>query len=139
MLDFDCKWCLYRWKYGDYVKAYRIGSGRGSNKVSLHRFLTECPDGYVVDHINGNGLDNRKDNLRICTHLENMQNITKPSKGRYSKERGVSFHKPSKKWSACFEVNKTRIFVGYFKTEEEAIKAIRKARRNTKLTEVDVK
>jgi hypothetical protein len=47
---------------------------RSSDGVYLHRLLTECPDGLEVDHVNHNGLDNRRANLRVCTHTENMRN-----------------------------------------------------------------
>ena len=47
---------------------------KNKKMLKLHRYITNCPDDLVVDHINRNTLDNRKCNLRICTHLENMQN-----------------------------------------------------------------
>ena len=138
LLSFDCTWGELRTPYGSYVVGYKAGSGRNSNKVRLHRFLTDCPDNMVVDHINGNGLDNRRENLRICSQLENMQNITKPGRGIYSKERGVSFHKPTGRWTACCYAMKKKIFVGYFKTEEDAITAIREARARHKQQETEV-
>ncbi|KOS03136.1 HNH endonuclease [Paenibacillus polymyxa] len=98
----------------------------------MHRYLTDCPEGLVVDHINGNGLDNRRENLRVCSHLDNMQNITKPGSGKYSKERGVSFSKAHSRWTGTFYHRKKRVNVGYFNTEEEAITAIREARRKHK-------
>ena len=48
--------------------------GRGKNTHRLHRIIMNCPSNMVVDHINGNKLDNRKCNLRICTIEENSQN-----------------------------------------------------------------
>ncbi|WP_371264533.1 HNH endonuclease [Paenibacillus sp. PDC88] len=83
----------------------------------------------VVDHINGNGLDNRRENLRVCTQLENMQNITKGGSGKYSKERGVSFSKHHNRWTGSFYCNKKRVSIGYHKSEQEAIEAIRAARK----------
>ena len=56
-------------KHGFY--AYIIKQGR---KIRLHRYITECPEGLVVDHLNGNTLDNRNENLRVCTRLENNRN-----------------------------------------------------------------
>lgn len=50
-----------------YVKTFKY-------PYSLHRVIMDCPKGFVVDHINHNTLDNRKVNLRICTHAENMKN-----------------------------------------------------------------
>ncbi|MGF9711651.1 HNH endonuclease [Paenibacillus naphthalenovorans] len=128
LLTYDCIWGERKTEFGSYVTGYEVGSGRGSNKVSLHRFLTNCPQGMVVDHINGNGLDNRRVNMRVCTQLENMQNITKPGSGRYSKERGVSYHKSKNRWTGSFYSMKRRISIGYYQTEEEAIAAIRAAK-----------
>lgn len=46
----------------------------------LHRFVTQAPEGLVVDHVNGRVWDNTDENLRVCTHAENMRNITRPSR-----------------------------------------------------------
>lgn len=62
---------LARTKSGDYEYATHQ---RGGKLTLLHRALTGCPPGMVVDHINGDRLDNRRANLRICTHRENLQN-----------------------------------------------------------------
>lgn len=73
------------------VKNHKWGIANGANTtyvrthinlktVSLHKFITNCPKGYEVDHINHDGLDNRKSNLRICTRKENIDNT---SNGRY--------------------------------------------------------
>ena len=47
------------------------------HRLVAHAFLGECPQGYVVDHINGDPSDNRKSNLRLCTHTENIHNSKK--------------------------------------------------------------
>lgn len=64
----------YRWsacKLG-YVRGYKDGQ-----RVRLHRIITDAPEGLEVDHINHDPLDNRKVNLKVCTHAENMQNMRK--------------------------------------------------------------
>ena len=66
--------------------------------LSLHRFLTDCPQGMVVDHINGNTLDNRRENLRVCTQKENVRNQHKLAKNNKSGYRYIHWHKRDKKW-----------------------------------------
>ena len=53
----------------------RDGYARTNNHMRLHRLIMNCPDGYEIDHINHNRTDNRKCNLRIVTHAENMKNM----------------------------------------------------------------
>lgn len=57
-----------------YVNAW---DRKNKKRIQLHRIITNCPKELVVDHINHNPLDNRKCNLKVCTQLENMQNISK--------------------------------------------------------------
>lgn len=71
--------------------------------LSMHRFLMGDPKGMKIDHINGDGLDNRKANLRICTHQQNLYN-SKLSKKNKSGYKGVSWDKVNKKWRATVHV-----------------------------------
>lgn len=82
---------------------------------SMHRMLMGNPEGMQVDHINGDGFDNRKANLRICTRSENLYN-QKKYKGQ-SSYKGVSWFKPTKKWRANINFKKKYILLGYFNTE----------------------
>jgi hypothetical protein len=74
-----------------------------------------------VDHINHNPLDNRKENLRICTRRENSRNRTKGKfiKRPSSRYKGVSFDKKLNKWIAAIGLD-TMIYIGCFTTEEDA-------------------
>lgn len=94
-------------------------------RISLHRYITNCPKGMVVDHINGNTLDNRKENLRICTNKENAYNQKKHKGNRHSKYKGVTFRKElkSKPWEAMIYKDYKSKRLGYFATEIEAAKA----------------
>jgi len=88
--------------------------------IRLHRFIMGNPTGKVVDHINCNTLDNRRENLRICTSQENSRNVHK-YKNNTSGYKGVTYDKShTKKWLASITVNKKVLNLGRFNTPEEA-------------------
>ncbi len=89
---------------------------------NYHRCLS---DGYVIDHINRNGLDNRKANLRLATIAQNAQNAGK-RKNR-SGYKGVWFAKEKRKWRAAIWHNNKREYLGYFNSPHCAAKAYDKA------------
>lgn len=73
----DYKWSVIRsyTKYRDvHYAVAQIREGYKCTTVLMHRVLTNCPKGMVVDHLNHDGLDNRMFNLRVCTYSENMLN-----------------------------------------------------------------
>jgi hypothetical protein len=97
---------------------YFKGSVNGKNEY-LHRYITNCPLDKVVDHINGNTLDNRQENLRICTRAENCRNIKRS--GKYTNPyKGVYYNKQNKRWRAQIKVNSEKIYLGIFISPEEA-------------------
>jgi hypothetical protein len=75
-----------------------------------------------VDHINGNTLDNRRSNLRVCTHAENMRNRRKNSNSS-SGYKGVFWDNHYKKWSSYIRVNNKRIYLGRFDDSKVAYEA----------------
>jgi hypothetical protein len=91
--------------------------------LMMHRVLLDPPDGYESEHINRNGLDNRRVNLRLTTSSNN--------KGNMRKHRGASLYKgvhwdnrpESTGWRARIQVNYEKISLGHFDTEEEAARA----------------
>lgn len=89
--------------------------------VYLHKMIMDAPSGFQVDHIDGNRKNNNKSNLRICTGHQNVWN-RKKQKGS-SKYKGVSWHGWNKTWMAGIRHNNKKIFLGYFKIEEEAARA----------------
>lgn len=90
-----------------------------------HRMILGAPEGVQVDHRNGNGLDNRRANLREATHSQNCCN-TRPRKDRSSKYRGIRLA-PSGAFVAKISINGKRLHLGTFKTDKEAALAFDKA------------
>lgn len=110
-------WCAQTRKHTSY--ALRFSSSLGTrNCIYMHQeILGKIPYGFVTDHINGNGLDNRKENLRIVSHRGNNQNrhVIKTSKFP-----GVCWHMRDKKWYARILIAGKSRGLGYFNTEMEA-------------------
>lgn len=90
-------------------------------RIMLHRFLVgkSINDGGIVDHINGNTLDNRKCNLRIVTKSQNNQNRSRNIKSTTG-YKGVDYHKASGKYRVRICVNHKSISIGYFRDIEKA-------------------
>ncbi|MCJ7663057.1 MAG: HNH endonuclease [Desulfobacterales bacterium] len=105
----------YKW-YAERKKEYTFYAstvcGPGKNHLQMHRLILPAPDGFVIDHINGNGLDNRRSNLRVVTRSQNMHNQRKQ---RNSSSRFKGVCKDGNRWRAAITVP-----IGVFDTEEEA-------------------
>lgn len=97
--------------------------GRKSFTVQMHREIMRAPRGTDVHHRNGNGLDNRKQNLRVCSRAENMQGYARKRQNASSRYRGVHFFKRDQTWQAYIQVNGRFSHLGYFDSEEEAARA----------------
>jgi hypothetical protein len=93
----------------------------------MHREILNPPGHLMVDHINHNGLDNRKANLRLATCAQNSYNRRQGRKNKSSKYTGVSWKQWTKKWAAIICYKKKNIIVGYFENEIQAAKAYDKA------------
>ncbi len=118
----------YKWHAQKDRRNYYAKRRRSYGMVLMHRVILNAPAGLVVDHINHNGLDNRKANLRLCTAAQNSQNsrpCIRPN--QWSKYKGVTFHKHKKRFTAFIRHNKKKYFLGYFKNEIDAAKAYDKA------------
>ena len=105
----------------------RVVEQNGIEFITLTRFLLKPNFNRVVDHINGNSMDNRRCNLRICTISQNTANQRK-QRGCSSKYRGVSFAKGCKKrpWQSYIQKDGKTVSIGYFKSEVEAAEAYNK-------------
>jgi hypothetical protein len=82
--------------------------------------------GQLIDHINGDGLDNRKENLRFCTHSQNQHN-QHSVQGATSKYKGVHWNTKAKRWISRIYINNKQTYLGSFSDEVEAAKAYDKA------------
>ncbi|MFC1634761.1 AP2 domain-containing protein [Planctomycetota bacterium] len=94
----------------------------GGKSIKMHREIMHAPDHLVVDHINHDGLDNRKANLRLCTFAENCRNARRTARAS-SKYKGVHWHKGTKKWAAAIRFDNKTYHLGYFDNERAAAKA----------------
>ena len=93
-------------------------------QVAMHRRILKVPANMFVDHINRNGLDNRKANLRPATRAQNGQNRAKYNNRSYSsKYKGVTRHREHQLWEAHIRVNRKPIFLGSFRDEIQAAKS----------------
>jgi len=116
------KWCIGGNKGKFYAIRGQIISPDDSKIVQLHRLIMNAPDGLLVDHINGDSLDNRSANLRLATRSQNQLNRRK-RKNTSSKFNGVSFRRSRGKWVAYIAVAGKQVWLGQFDSEIEAAKA----------------
>lgn len=88
--------------------------------IRMHRMVMNVDPDVFVDHINNDGLDNRKENLRICSHRENLRNQRPQNRNATSKYKGVGWHHGSKKWRAYIRINGKDLHLGVFSDELSA-------------------
>lgn len=112
------QWKWFAAKSGNTFYAKRFGN------IRMHRVVMGITSKHtqIIDHANGDGLDNRKGNLRICSNRENSAN-RRSAKNSSSKYLGVCYEKKRGKWVARITANKKVLRIGYFKTEENAATA----------------
>lgn len=122
------KWHALKSRRGFYaVRGLRKSDGKKTLQY-LHRFL--LPGVAEIDHRDGNGLNNQRENLRPVTHQQNMQGFQRKRLGATSKFRGVSWYKNISKWEARIQVSGKRIFLGHFTDETKAARAYDAAARH---------
>jgi len=93
----------------------------------MHRLIIKAPDNLLVDHINYNGLDNRKANLRLATKMQNNRHVIRTRNPGTSKYKGVTWRKDRKKWAVKIMADGKTISLGYYKDEIQAAKVYDRA------------
>ena len=120
----------FKWfaKFDKTINNYYINSKQKNKPIPLHRFIMDCPSGMVVDHIDGNPLNNTRSNLRICTPAQNAMN-KKPYKNKTAtRYKGVYTVTGCKnKWQAQINYNKKYLYLGSFDSQEKAAEAYNNA------------
>lgn len=125
-------WAAVKTAEGKYYA--RAWNPATKSKVYLHRFINETPEGMHTDHIDGDGLNNTRENLRTCTHRQNLLNRTKlrPRGTSYSQYKGVTLDKRTKEtdrpWLARLSHSVSKAcnrsqHIGRYASEEEAARA----------------
>lgn len=104
-----------------YVKAHIPGSGKHGAKILLHRLIMDAQPGQKVDHKSGDGLDNRRSNLRLCTNAENARNAAPHRYGKITSQlKGIYFDKQRGKYRVSIQHCGRKINLGRFADERTA-------------------
>ncbi len=112
----------FRWHRS--TNGYAMGSVKRSGqrqKVYMHRYLMDAQPGDIVDHIDGNKLNNTRANLRIVSNAQNQWN--RRPQANATGYKGVTWHKRKQKYHARIQVNGQRYSLGYFDTARAAAEA----------------
>lgn len=123
IIRYKYSWRLQRDR--DKNKFYVVTSNKEKRKIYLHRFILLFPK-EQIDHRNGNGLDNRRKNLRVATNGGNQRNCAIPNTNT-SGYKGVSFYKKRNTFNAYIHVKNKRINLGYFYSAKHAAKIYNEA------------
>jgi len=118
----------FKWNVAISGKKHKIfyaarGFWNGSKQITklMHRFILDVPDGMVIDHIDGDGLNNQKSNLRIVTNRENCGNWHVEKRNRY---KHVYWNKRKKRWYVEFYIDGLgkRLRFGLYRNEDDAVR-----------------
>ena len=124
------EWFAKKAKNCCYARGCVADSKTGKEKlIYMHQKIIEVPQGMVVDHINHDGMDNRRANLRPATRAQNIRNRKKFANSSGSKYKGIYFRKRTRKWEVLITFERKKIFLGCFRDEIEAAKAYDRAAR----------
>lgn len=118
----------YKWQSEDHGRTFRAFRTRKISdskdlpfKIFMHRFILNAKKGQIIDHVDGNALNNQRSNLRFCTHAQNIMNGPRRL-GSSSNFLGVSRrqYKTCVRWIAQYQLNGQNHRIGNFESEIEA-------------------
>lgn len=117
-VDFDTV-SQYKWSFDPKGYAFRNSPRPNRKVIYLHRFLLQPKQKEYCDHINGDKLDNRRSNLRICTNAQNTRN-RKIGINNTTGFKGISWNKRDKMWYASLVKDGKKIYLGCSKSKKQA-------------------
>ena len=118
-----------KWQWAGSRRAYLYHHYREAGKrkcIMLHRLILNAPKGVCVDHKDGNTFNNTRENLRLCSQSQNLQN----RRARQNTHlKGITFRRDRNRWRARIKYNGKELYLGYYRTQEEAHAAYLEAAR----------
>ncbi len=114
------KWCIEKGRSTIYAMR-NVGQKPCRTTLTMHRIIMQAQKGRGVDHIDGDGLNNQRSNLRFCTQSQNMMNQFK-RKNCTSKYKGVFWNKRERKWIVVITKQGRKLWLGRYDSEIEAAK-----------------
>jgi hypothetical protein len=112
----------WNWYYDGCYAVRHCRTNKKSQRIFMHREILRTPSDMETDHINGNGIDNRLINLRICEHFQNGANKKLPTNNT-SGYKGVCWSLRMNKWQAYIKCRGERYFLGFYGDINDAISA----------------
>lgn len=106
-----------------------LGAVRRTVVQGLHRYVLDAPRGVIVDHADGDLLNNQRGNLRFASHQQNSSNRHRSVNQLAGRFKGVTWHKNCRKWQAQIKVSGKEKYLGLFYEAEDAARAYDRAAR----------
>lgn len=122
------RWHAQRGKYTWYAISHTRSGGKRAT-IYMHRLITDAPRGRVVDHHDGDGLNNQTSNLRVATDAQNQANRHRLNRNNKSGYRGVYKHGQNSSWIAKITIGGANKHIGSFSSPEAAYQAYCEAAR----------